>query len=107
MKHTYIWFVITAIMGTCAIGLAVNPDGSSNHPALSPAGSSNYPAVFPHTDDPSPLGNTNQTSRTSTNATLPLMYQGTISNLHDVIGTNAVNHSNDNPDPRPPHTPPQ
>ena len=96
MKHMYPWFVIGAIIGTCAIGLAVSPDDASNHPA-----------VFPHTADPTPLGNTNQTSRTSTNATLPPSYQGTISNLHDTIGTNAVNHGNDNPDPQPPHAPPQ
>lgn len=81
MKHRYTWFIISAIVGTCAIGLAVSPDDSTNHPA-----------VFPNTGQPIPMGDTNQTSRTSTNATLPPMYQGGISNLHDTIGTNAVNH---------------
>jgi hypothetical protein len=86
MKHMYPWFLISAIVGTCAIGWAVLPQDSTN-----------LPAVFPHTADPTPLGDTNQTSRTSTNATLPPAYQGGIADLHDTIGTNAVNHGYNNP----------
>ena len=74
-------------------GLAVSPDDSTNHPA-----------VFPNTGKPIPLADA---SRTNNNAALPPMSQGTISNLHDKIGTNAVNHGNDNPDIQAPHTPPQ
>jgi hypothetical protein len=104
MKHMNTWFVISAIVGTCAVGLAVMPQDSQNHPV-----------VLPSTTQPIPLGDTNQTSRTITNSTLPAMYQGGITNLHDVIGTNAVNHGNDNPtltnQPNPnqimPHVPPQ
>jgi hypothetical protein len=92
-KHMYTWFIISVIVGTCAIGLAISPDESTNHPA-----------VFPNTGKPVPLADA---SRTNNNAALPPMYQGTISNLHDKIGTNAVNHGNDNPDIQAPHTPPQ
>ena len=104
MKNMDTWFVIAAIVGTCAVGLAVMPQDSTNHPV-----------VLPGTAQPIPLGDTNQTSRTSTNATLPPMYQGGIRNLHDTIGTNTVNHGNDNPtltnQPNPsqimPHVPPE
>jgi hypothetical protein len=104
MKHMNIWFVICAIAGTCAIGWAVGPDDSTNHPS-----------VFPNTNQPIPLGDTNQILRTTTNTSLPPAYQGGIANLHDRIGTNAVNHGNDQPtltnQPNPnmemPHVPPQ
>jgi hypothetical protein len=78
MKHMNVWFIISAIVGTCAIGLAVSPMDSTN----------NYPAVFPNTARPTPLADA---ARTNNNAALPPMDRGTISNLHDTIGTNAVN----------------
>jgi hypothetical protein len=87
------WFIIMAILSTCAIGLAVSPPESTNSPTI--------------------IRGTNQsssvtsTTRTNNNGVLPPMYQGTISNLHDRVGTNAVNQGNDNPDPQPPHTPPE
>jgi hypothetical protein len=96
MKNMYVWFVITTIVGTCAIGLAVSPNDSTNSPTI--------------------IRGTNQsslatgTSRITTNATLPPMYQGGISNLHDTAGTDAVNHGNDNltpTNPPTPHEPPQ
>jgi hypothetical protein len=104
MKHMYPWFLIGAIVCTCAIGWAVSPNDSTNHPT-----------VFPNTNQPIPLGNTNPISRTTTNTSLPPAYQGGIMNLHDRIGTNAVNHGNDQPtltnQPNPsqemPHVPPQ
>jgi hypothetical protein len=77
---------VFVIMGACALVLAVTPPEESNHPA-----------VFPHTADPTPLGDTNQASRTSTNTSLPPMYRGGISNLHDRIGTNAANHGYNDP----------
>jgi hypothetical protein len=86
MKHMNTWFVIAAIASTCAIGLAVSPQDAPNNPA-----------VFPDTSQPTPVVNTNQISRTSTNVALPPAYQGGIGNLHDKIGTNAVNQGNDNP----------
>jgi hypothetical protein len=104
MKHMYPWFIISAIVGTCAIGLAVSPQDPTNHPA-----------AFPSTNQPIPLGDTNQILRTTTNTALPPAYQGGIRNLHDTIGTNAVNHGNDqptltnqpNPEMQVPHVPPQ
>jgi hypothetical protein len=104
MKHMYPWFLIGAIISTCGIGLAVMPQDEPNHPV-----------VLPSTGEPTPLGNTNQTSRTSTNSTLPPAYQGGIKDLHDTIGTNAVNHgynqptltNQPNPDMQVPHVPPQ
>jgi hypothetical protein len=86
MKHMYPWFLISAIVCTCAIGLAVMPQESTNRPT-----------VFPNTNQPIPLGDTNQILRTTTNTTLPPAYQGGIANLHDRIGTNAVNRGNDQP----------
>src|ERR1035441_3237764 len=86
MKHMYPWFLIGAIISTCGIGLAVMPQDEPNHPV-----------VLPSTGEPTPLGNTNQTSRTSTNSTLPPAYQGGIKDLHDTIGTNAVNHGYNQP----------
>jgi len=108
MKHMYAWFVISAIAGTCAIGLAVSPQetsvltnppqpirlGTTNQPA--PVGNTNQPVRLGTANQPIRFGKTNQTSRTSTNAILPPMYQDTISNLHDISGTDAINHSNDN-----------
>lgn len=93
MKHKYPWFVISVIVGTCAIGLAVSPQESTN----------NSPTILRGTPQSTAAG----TSGTSNNAALPPMYQGTISNLHDKIGTNAVNHGNANPDIQAPHVPPQ
>jgi hypothetical protein len=92
MKNRNAWFVIAAIVSTCAIGLAVSPQDSTNSPA-----------IVRGTTQPTTAG----TSVTSNNAALPPMYQGTISNLHDRIGTNAVNHGNANPDIQAPHVPPQ
>jgi hypothetical protein len=86
MKHRNAWFVVCAIASTCAIGWTVSPQEASN-----------LPAVFPDTSQPTPVVNTNQISQTSTNSSLPPAYQGGIGNLHDKIGTNAVNHGNDNP----------
>jgi hypothetical protein len=85
MKHAYIWFVIIAIVGTCAIGLAVGPQDSTNSP----------PIIRGTNQQSSVTG----TARTSTNATLPPMYQGGISNLHDTAGTAAVNHGNNDMTP--------
>jgi hypothetical protein len=96
MKFMNRWMLIILILATSAIVLAVVPLDSTNQPPPDPG-----------PDQSIPLGGTNQTSRTTTNATLPPMYQGTISNLHDRVGTNAVNQGNDNPEPRPPHVPPQ
>jgi hypothetical protein len=79
-------FIISAVVGACAVA------GS-----LAAQDQSNRPAVFPNTGQPIPLGGTNQTSRLSSNTTMPSLYQGSISNLHDTIGTNAVNHGYNNP----------
>ncbi len=49
MKDMNTWFVICAIVGTCAIGWTVSPSESTNHPT-----------VFPGTNQPIPLGDTNQ-----------------------------------------------
>jgi hypothetical protein len=86
MKHVYPWFIISVIVCTCAIGWAVSPDDSTNHPT-----------AFPNSNQPIPLGDTNQILPTTTNTTLPPAYQGGIANLHDTIGTNAVNHGNNQP----------
>jgi hypothetical protein len=92
MKQRNTWFVICAIISTCAIGLAVSPQDSTNSPTIVRG---------------TPLSTASGNSGTSSNAALPLMYQGSISNLHDRIGTNAVNHGNANPDIQAPHVPPQ
>jgi hypothetical protein len=105
MKHMYVWFVVTAIVGACAIGLAVSPPDSNGTNSPTVISSTNQPPPDPGPDQSIPLGGTNQTSRTATNGMLPPMYQGTISNLHDRTGTNAVNQGNDNPEPQPPHVP--
>ena len=118
MKHTYVWFVISAIAGTCAIGLAVSPQETSvltNSTQPIRLGSTNRPARLGETNQPIRIGSTNQTSQVNTNATLLPMYQDTISNLHDISGTDAINHSNDNLTPAnqlftnlpPPHVPPK
>jgi hypothetical protein len=78
--------VVVTMMSVCALAMALSDQEQSNHPA-----------VFPHTADPIPLGGTNQTSGTTTNKTLPGMYQGGISNVNDTIGTNAVNRGYNNP----------
>jgi hypothetical protein len=57
----------------------------------------NHPAVFPTTGQPTPMNGTNRVSQTGGNPNLPPAYQGGPSNLHDTIGTNAVNHGNDHP----------
>jgi hypothetical protein len=93
MKHKYPWFIISVIVGTCAIGLAVSPQDSAT----------NSPAIVRGAAQPTTAG----TSGISNNTALPPMYQGSISNLHDKIGTNAVNHGNANPDIQAPHVPPQ
>ncbi len=107
MKHMYAGFVVVAVVSTCAIGLAVSPPDSTGTNSPTVITGTNQPPPAPGPAQSIPLGGTNQTSRTATNATLPPMYQGTISNLHDRIGTNAVNQGNDNPEPQPPHVPPE
>jgi hypothetical protein len=79
-------WVVAVVIGAGALTESLNAQEQSNRPA-----------VFPNTGQPTPLDGTNQTSRTSTNATLPRMYQGGISNLHDTIGTDAVNRGYANP----------
>jgi uncharacterized membrane protein YraQ (UPF0718 family) len=79
-------WMVAVVIGACALAQSLNAQDQPNRPA-----------VFPNTAQPTPLGSTNQTSRTNTNATLPPMYQGGVSNLHDTVGTNAVNHGYANP----------
>lgn len=79
-------WVVAVVIGAGALTDSLNAQEQSNRPA-----------VFPNTGQPTPLGGTNQISRTGTNATLPPAYQGGISNLNDTIGTNAVNHGYANP----------
>jgi hypothetical protein len=79
-------WVVAVVIGAGALTESLNAQEQSNRPA-----------VFPNTAQPTPLGGTNQTSQTSTNTTLPSMYQGGVTNLHDRIGTDAVNHGYNNP----------
>jgi len=118
MKHINTWFVISVIAGACTVGLAVSPQDTSVFTnSLQPTrlGFTNQPIRLGTTNQLLRIRNTNQTLHTNNNATLPPMYQDTISNLHDLSGTEAVNHSNDNltpinppnTNPPPPHVPPQ
>ena len=51
----------------------------------------NRPAVFPNTTQPIPLAGTNRLAQTSGSSNLPRSYQPAVSNLNDIIGTNAPN----------------
>ncbi len=93
MKHAYFWFVISAIVGTCAIGFAVSAQNTTNSSV-----------VIRGTNQSSSVTGT---ARTSTNVTLPSMYQSGISNLHDTAGTAAVNHGNNDMTPSTTNSVPQ
>jgi hypothetical protein len=80
--------VAAAIVSLCVMAFALDGQEQPNP---------NRPVVLPNSDQPAPLEGTNQPSQPSTNVTLPGVHRSGITNSHDIIGTNAVNHGYANP----------